>query len=399
MQTAFGAFLAVYLTSHQWHHTDIGMALSIGTMTVMVAQVPAGALVDLMPSKRLAAGGAILAIAVCALMIGLWPGYWSVMFAEALHGGASCVLTPALAAITLALTRPSALGERFGRNVRYSAIGGGAAALVMGLIGYYFSHRIIFFLGAGCGLAAFVVLRMIRCDTPDAARRRTLHPGATPRLQCEVPQPPKRGVLLNRSLLIFAGCMALFQLGNAAVLPIAAHTAALTYGRAADLVVAAAIFVPQVLAATLSPRMGRLAESWGRRPVLLLGLGALPIRALLFAFGDHPALVVSYQILDGFSAAVLGLMIPLVIADLTRATGRFNLAIGVVGLAIGIGATLSTLLGGAVADHFGSPVAFAVLALAGLAAVLVAWRMLPETAPAVVSRAMAAEALAAAGRG
>src|SRR5258708_2509841 len=161
MQTAFGGFLAVYLTTHHWNETDIGLALSIGTIAVMVFQVPAGALVDAMHSKRLAAGGAILTVAACALVIGLWPNLWVVLFAEALHGAASCVLTPAIAAITLCLAHPTALGERLGRNVQFAAIGSGVAAAVMGAVGYYFSHRVIFFLGAGCGVAALMALRAI----------------------------------------------------------------------------------------------------------------------------------------------------------------------------------------------------------------------------------------------
>ncbi len=370
MQTAFGAFLAVYLTTHAWSHTDIGLALSIGSIATIVLQIPAGALVDAIPSKRIAAGGAILAISACALAIGLWPGLWAVLAAEALHGGASCVLTPAIAALTLSLTRPAALGERFGRNMQFAAIGSGVAAAAMGVIGFYFSHRAIFFLGAGCGLAALVVLRAIRSETRDL-------PTQSP-ATARAPLPLR--ALLDRPLLVFAACMALFQLGNAAVLPIAANAVALTHGRTADLVVAAAIFLPQLLAAGLSPRFGRLAETWGRRPVLLLGLAALPLRALLYACSDDPTLVVLYSLLDGLSAAVLGLMVPLVVADLTRGTGRFNLAMGMVGLAVGLGATFSTLLAGIMADQLGQAAAFLGLAVTGLAAVAIAWRFMPETA-------------------
>lgn len=383
MQTAFGGFLAVYLTSHGWSGTDIGLALTVGTVTVMVLQVPAGALVDAVHSKHFAAGVAILAIAASALMIGLWPSLWAVMFAEILHGGASCMLTPAIAAITLTLARADALGERLGENVQFAAIGSGVAAAVMGAIGYYFSHRVIFFLGAGCGVAALLALRAIHPGDVYAGPTRTPHPAAVPVRSRTGRPPPKRRVMLDRPLLIFAACMGLFQLGNAAVLPIAANAVTHTHGRAADLVIAAAIFVPQVLAAIFSPRMGRLAETWGRRPVLLLGLVALPVRALLLSTTSDPALIIAFQVLDGLSAAVLGLMVPLVVADLTRYAGRFNLAMSVVLLAIGVGASLSTLLAGVISDHLGDPAAFVALAMMGVAALLLAWQMLPETAPSL----------------
>jgi MFS family permease len=146
-------------------------------------------------------------------------------------------------------------------------------------------------------------------------------------------------------------------------------------------VVAAAIMVPQALAALLSPMLGRAAQQVGRRPILLLGFAALPVRALLFALGGNAWLLVTYQALDGISAAVLGMMLPLVVADLTRETGRFNLAMGVVGCAAGLGATFSTSLAGFVADHWGDPLAFLLLGGAGAAAGVLAWTMLPETGP------------------
>jgi MFS family permease len=94
-----------------------------------------------------------------------------------------------------------------------------------------------------------------------------------------------------------------------------------------------------------------------------------------------PYLIVAVQTLDGVCAAVLGVALPLVVADVTRGTGRFNLGLGVVGSAVGIGAALSTTLAGYAIDHFGSSVAFfslAAIAACGLASV---WLLLPETQP------------------
>ncbi|MCW3477699.1 MFS transporter [Limobrevibacterium gyesilva] len=380
-QTGFGAFLSVYLTTHMWTTTDIGFALSVGTVAVMVAQVPAGALVDAVPSKRHAAAAAIVVIVAAAMIIAFWPLTGPVLLAQVLQGAASCVLTPAIAAITLALAREDALGERLGGNVRFAAVGSGLAALFMGALGTWFSHRAILYLAAACGLAALGALQGIRAADLEAAATRTGHLAALPKRARKHRETPKADVVCDRCLLTFAACMALFHLGNAAVLPIAASAITRTGGHGSDLVVAATIIVPQALAALLSPRMGRAAQAWGRRPVLLLGFVALPLRALLFATDGDPYLMVAYQALDGISAAVLGVMVPLVVADITRQGGRFNLAMGIVGLAVGIGATLSTLLAGAIADRAGDGVAFVVLGAAGAAACLLAWLALPETTP------------------
>lgn len=85
-QTGFGAFIAVYLTSQAWTQGAIGQALSVGTIAAMLSQVPAGALVDRMRSKRLAvlAGGA--AVALSALLFAATPARLPVLLAEVLHG-------------------------------------------------------------------------------------------------------------------------------------------------------------------------------------------------------------------------------------------------------------------------------------------------------------------------
>jgi MFS family permease len=146
-----------------------------------------------------------------------------------------------------------------------------------------------------------------------------------------------------------------------------------------QLVIAACIIVPQMVVAMLSPWVGRSAERWGRRPILILGFSALPVRALLFAGITSPYLLVPAQLFDGISAAVFGVMLPLIAADVAGDKGHYNLCIGFFGLTAGIGATLSTLVAGFIADHFGNATSFVVLAIAGALAVLLVWGVLPET--------------------
>ena len=94
-----------------------------------------------------------------------------------------------------------------------------------------------------------------------------------------------------------------------------------------------------------------------------------------------PVIMVLVQVLDGIAAASLGILVPLVTADIAGRSGHFNLALGSVGFAMGIGATASTMAAGWVADRWGDPAAFASLALVGLTAVLLAWLAMPETRP------------------
>ena len=169
-QTGFGPFIAVYLTSRSWTEGAIGLALSVGTVTSMLSQVPAGALVDATRNKRFAAFLAVAAIAGSAMIFAVWPAKLPVVIAEVLHGFASCALSPAIAAISLALVGQVALGERLGRNARFAAIGNGIAAAVMGGFGKFVSDRAVFVLTALLCLPGLVALRAIRA--PGCARRR-----------------------------------------------------------------------------------------------------------------------------------------------------------------------------------------------------------------------------------
>lgn len=186
-------------------------------------------------------------------------------------------------------------------------------------------------------------------------------------------------MLLDRRLLVFAACITLFHLSNAAMLPIAAGVLTVREGTHASLIIAACIVVPQAAVALLSPWVGRNAGRFGRRRMLLLGWAALPLRGVLLALLPAPWLLVSVQAISGISGAVFGVMLPLIADDLTQGTSRFSLAIAIFVMATLPGAALSTVLAGWIADQAGEAMAFAGLAGAGLAGTLLVWLAMPET--------------------
>jgi len=375
VQTGFGPFIAVYLASNKWTQGQIGLVLSVGTITAMVSQIPAGALIDTMRNKHAAAASAIGAIIFCALLLGASPSYLPVLSAELFHGFASCMLGPAMAAITLALVGRHELGTRLGRNARWASIGSAVAAALMGLSGQYVSVSSVFWLTAALAVPSLVALSMIERAAPLVPSKPITLRGPAP--------PGQRADLLellrDRRLLVFAGCIVLFHLSNAAMLNLAAGEVTGHMGDNVQLVIAACIIVPQAVVAWLSPWVGSSAERRGRRPILLFGFVALPLRALLFAGVSSPYLLVPIQLLDGLSAAVFGVMLPLIAADVAGGKGRYNLCLGFFGLAAGLGATLSTTAAGFAADRFGNTVAFIGLAVCGALAVLLVWVALPET--------------------
>ncbi|HEV2302739.1 MAG TPA: MFS transporter [Stellaceae bacterium] len=376
-QTGFGPFISVYLTAGGWTQGAIGAALSVGTVTAVVGQVPAGALVDALPDKGRAAAVAIAAISASAVTIAAWPVLLPIMIAEIAHAFASAVLGPAIAAISLVLADRAAFGERLGRNARYAALGNAFAAALMGACGYLVSNRAVFLLTAALGIPALFCLRLIRRPGPAPSAAPPAAPGA----------PSSWHFAADRRFLAFALCAFLFHLANAAMLPIAAAAVTKRAGGEAPLLIAACLVGPQAVTALISPWAGRAAQLWGRRPVLLLGFGALPIRGLLFAAVGDPFLLIAIQLLDGLGAAVFGVLFPLVVADITAESGHYTTALGAVGLAIGGGATLSTAAAGLVADHFGDGAAFLGLVAVGFCATLAVLTLLPETRPAAFTPA------------
>jgi MFS family permease len=376
VQTGFGPFISVYLTTQKWTQVDIGLVLSAAGFVSLIGQMPGGALVDAARSERLVGGIAIAAICVSALGLAAMPIFPLVLSATVLHALASCVLGPAIVAISLGLVGHVAISERLGRNARFASVGNGLAAAAMGAVGFI-SPRAVFVVTVLLLVPALLALRAIAANEIDPERAH----GARPRRRAFKP-PIKPGDLMHsRPLLIFAACLLLFHLANAAMLPLMGSVLTMRASYWATLLIAACIVVPQLLVAALSPWIGRKAQTWGRRPLLLIGFAALPVRGILFASVTSPELLVVVQLLDGVTAAVFSVMVPLVVADLTRGTGRFNLGQGIVGTFVGIGAALSATLAGYISDHFGSASAFAGLAAIALLSLTLAWRWMPETRP------------------
>lgn len=390
VQTGFGPFIAVYLTEQGWSQTDIGVALSIGTASGLLFQLPSGMLVDTVHRKRSVTAAALILLGISALLLMAWPSRDLVWASQILHAAASGILVPAIAALTLALYGHAQFSARLGINARYMSLGNAAAACLLGVVAAYLSNRAVFALTAALAIPAVMALWAIPPehdadrigDHPSMQHPRVMRQLSTrPQLSAR-PQLPARpwNIFAVTSLHVFAVCTVLFHLSNAAMLPLALNALAKRGGNP-GLVVSAAIIVPQIITAVIAPWIGGAAQRLGRRPVVIVGFLVLPLRGLLLATQPDALPLAMMQALDGISAAVLGIMVPLIAADVTRRTGYLNLAISSIGLAANIGATFSTILGGLVADRFGIPMALVGLSLVGFAAVGLAWVALPETRP------------------
>ena len=374
VQTGIGPFLAIYLSGYGWNEQLVGIALAVGETAGILTQTPAGALVDHLRSKRMLIAAGIAAVATGALLIAFMPTFWSVMMAQTLVGGASSIFGPAICAVSLGIVGHRLFDLRQGRNQAFNSAGNVVAALSMGLLGYFISNRSIFFFVVVCALPTILTLLIIRPDEIDYELARGAKKGsedAKPADACSL--------LRNWPLLVFLVCAVMFHFANAAMLPLLGEMLAKGQGRNSMMFMSACVVTTQLVITLLASWAGRKAGGWGRKPLLLAAFVALPVRGVLYTLTGNTGALVAIQILDGVGAGIFNVVSVLVIADLTRGTGRFNFTLGAIGTAVGIGASLSQVVAGSIVHHFGSNAGFLFLAAVAAFALGILYFFMPET--------------------
>jgi MFS family permease len=374
VQTGVGPFLAIYLAGYAWDEERVGLALTVGGIAGILAQTPAGALVDQVHRKRTLIAAGIGALALGALLIAFVPTFWSVMWAQVLIGGTSSIFGPAICAVSLGIVGHHLFDARQGRNQSFNSAGNVIAAVSMGLLGYFVSNRSIFFFVTVCTLPTLFALRQIRPDEIDYERARGAKEDA------KGGKPVGAAVLLKeRPLVIFLICAVMFHFANAAMLPLLGEMLAKGHGRSSMMFMSACVVTTQLVITLLAGWSGRKAGSWGRKPLLLIAFGVLPIRAVLYTLTSNTVALVAIQVLDGVGAGIFGVVSILVIADLTQGSGRFNVTLGAIAAAVGIGASLSQTIAGAIVHHFSFNTGFLFLAAIAAAAFGILYTFMPET--------------------
>ena len=374
VQTGVGPFLAIYLAGYKWNEDRVGLALTVGGIAGIIMQTPAGGLVDSLRSKRTIIAVALLALVAGSLLIALFPSFWPVISAQILIGGTSSVFIPAICAISLGVVGRAAFDNRQGRNQTFNSAGNVVAALSMGLLGYFVSNRSIFFFVAVFSIPTILALLLIRPEEIDYELAR----GANDGEKCSKAESAWK-LFQDRPLVLFLACAVMFHFANAAMLPLLGEMLSKGRGRSSMLFMSACVITTQVVVTLKASWSGRKAGSWGRKPLLLIAFGVLPIRGVLYTLTSDTTLLVAIQILDGIGAAIFGVVSVLVIADLTRGTGRFNLTLGAITTAVGIGAALSQYIAGSIVHHASFRVGFLFLATVAAAAFAILYFLMPET--------------------
>jgi MFS family permease len=392
VEGGLGPYLAVYLlTVRQWNQAEIGIVMSIAGVAGIVAQTPAGALVDTLRAKRTLIAAAALAVTLLAIALSVLDGFWSIATVQTAIGVCGAVFGPAIAAISLGIVGHRYFARRNGRNEAFNHAGNAVAAAIAGVSAYVFGPVAVFFLIAMMALASLASVLAIPAGAIDHEIARGLPDGEMHHRE----QPSGLTVLLTcRPLLIFTACVVLFHLANAAMLPLVGQKLALQNRNLGTAAMSMCILAAQLVMVPMAILVGRKADAWGRKPLFLAGFLILPIRGVLYTFSDNPVWLVGVQLLDGVGAGLFGALFPLIVADLTWGTGRFNVTRGAVQAAQGIGAAMSTTVAGLIVVTAGYSAAFLTLAAIAALGLVLFWLVMPETKDIdEIARAQAAASL------
>ncbi len=382
VRDGLGPYLAIYLlTVHHWDEGSIGLLMSTAAAAGLLAQTPAGAFIDATRAKRgVMIAATVLVVASCLALPWL-TSFWTIALSQATAQVASVIFAPALAAVTLGIVGHAAFTRRIGRNETFNHAGNALAAAAAGAAAYFWGPVVVFWLLAAMGIAGLFSVLAIPAGEIDHELARGLHDAVKTETQKGGDEPSGWRILVTcRPLLIFAGCATLFHLANAAMLPVVGQKLALQDQNIGTSLISACIVAAQLVMVPMALLVGAKADAWGRKPLFLMGLGVLALRGALYTVSDNMYWLVAVQLLDGIGAGIYGALFPVIVADLTRGTGRFNVAQGAIITAQSMGAMLSTSLAGLIIITLGYSAAFLALGAIAAIAFIVYLLMMPETA-------------------
>jgi hypothetical protein len=280
---------------------------------------------------------------------------------------AGAAIGPAVSGITLGMFRQAGFNRQNGLNQAYNHAGNAVGAGLSGLLGWQFGLPAVFWLAVAFGMASIVSVLRIPRHAIDDREARGLRAGA----ESNDSARGFRVLLESKPLLILAAALALFHLGNGAMLPLyGLAVVAAKQGNPATFV-AATIVVAQatmILTALLAMHMSEKRGLW---LVVLISFAALPLRGLIAAYFIKSWGVFPVQILDGVGAGLQSVAVPALVARILNGTGRINVGQGAVMTVQGIGASLSPAIGGWIAQWQGYGPAFLILGGFALGSLLI----------------------------
>jgi MFS family permease len=378
VRDVFEPFLAIFLAVDQrWNPAQVGLTISTTSIVSIFAQIPAGAIVDVSKCKRTIIAISTIAVAASYLVIVHFPVLPIVVMAQAVIGTSAIIVGPTISAISLGLVGHERLEKRVGRNEAFNHTGNAIAAILAGTLGKFAGRQWIFYLFAILCVAIVISVFQIRRREINSSLSRSQDQEKD---QANQPQQPAKfqDLARDRPLQILSLSVILFYFANAPLLPLISQKIA-GGGAAPTLFVAASIVVAQLMMIVVSAQTGVLADQRGRKGLFLIACAAVVVRSLLYVFYESPWLLIAVQLLDGVASGIASVLVIVMVADLAKGTGRFNLTQGAINTSIGIGASLGNLTLGILAKAVGFKAVFVIAAVIAIVALGVFWVKMPET--------------------
>jgi MFS family permease len=292
-----------------------------------------GALIDNNRAKRVLLIVATLVLSVCGLAVVWAPTLPVVLAADIAMAVLGGVFAPVVAAMTVGLCDSDALPARLGRNAVFDRSGNVFMAVVVGILGTIFSEAAPFYLLPVFAALTIGAVLSIPARAIDHDRARGL---AAEDVGAASQPEGWRMLLRSRPLVVFAAASAILSFANTPLLQLVAQKLALAHPGYETGLTSAAIIITQLATIPMALLAAR-ANALGRRPLLIIAFAAIPLRSLLCASFDNPSWLLGVQLLDGVGAGMYDVLLPLVLADVMRGTGRYSLGRGVLGTIQGIG--------------------------------------------------------------
>jgi MFS family permease len=358
------------LLGERWRSDQVGIVLAFGSLVLLLFQPLAGHLADRIVSKRafffllstsFAAG--------CLLLVG-HPSLPRALLSQLFLGVAQGGMMPVLGSVAMGLAGaegfPALTGWAQGAS-HAGSVFGAASVLLIALHGSFFE---IFVFYALSSLLAGLVLFGVPGKAIDLRRAREEESGAEP-------IPVFR--IVSLPFFIFLLVLLLFFVANTAMLPLAGDKlSGILLSEPPARVMAFLVLVTQALMipfSLLAPALVRKVGSGGL--LLSFGLLLLALRGGLLSETRSVAGILVGQFLDGTIMGLFSVLLPVLVAEYARGSGRFNLLQGLAGAVISAGASFSQLLSGVFLDPLGFDRTLLVLtgvALGGALFAIVAWR-------------------------
>eukprot|EP00299_Pterocystis_sp_00344_P017810 c8923_g1_i1.p1 GENE.c8923_g1_i1~~c8923_g1_i1.p1 ORF type:complete len:316 (+),score=49.49 c8923_g1_i1:732-1679(+) len=192
-----------------------------------------------------------------------------------------------------------------------------------------------------------------------------------------VAEPPTASywqVFAEGQMIVFCLSVFLFHLSNAGTLPLLTQ---LVGSRVEDEnkkipLAVLVILIGRITTVIVNWIIAKKVHSFGRKSLLIISFIVVPLRGCLCAiFESEMGILLALQILDGIGGGVYRVMHQVIIRDLSRGSGRFNVALGVVMTCDMASGALSNLIGQVLAQNLGYSAAFTFLAVVGFVALFV----------------------------